>query len=108
MKKKRKTATERRIEKDLLGIIIFVGFLLVIYFVASSIFQGLNEFEYRGLSFTKERFDQLEVYHHYYFFKAPETKQLIRYNLYLKVDPRENKVPFEGDEISSQKRRQFT
>jgi len=99
MVKKKELTTERRIEKDLIGIFLFLGFLIALYFITSAIFQSFNEFEYRGLSFTKERFDQLEVYRHYYFFEDPESRELFRYNLYLKIDPRENTVPFEGDEI---------
>lgn len=95
----RKAKTERRIEKDLIGILVFLVFLIVAFFIAGYIFKNLNQFEHAGLTFTKENFGELPVFHYYYNFKAPVTGQIIKYNLYLRNDPRENDIPITGDKI---------
>jgi hypothetical protein len=94
----KKSQTEKILEKDLLKIIGFIAVLIVIYWLASTYFQSLNHFNYRGLEFTKERFDKLTVYHYYYYFKN-KVGQAIQYNLYLRNDPRTNNVTVEGDKV---------
>jgi len=98
-KKKKKNKRVRKIEKELLYIIGFMVFLVVVFLVASSIFKSFNSFEYEGLTFTKERAGEIPIYHYYYYFTNPKN-ELIQYNLYLRNDPRENNVPVEGDDIS--------
>jgi len=95
----KKTKNEKRVEKDLLKIIGFFALLVVIFLIASSIFKSFNQFDYEGLTFTKEKFDDIPVFHYYYFFKT-DSGDLIKYNLYLRNDPRENNISVEGDKIS--------
>jgi len=95
-KKSKKTKKERRVEKELLWIVGFLVFLVIIFLVASSVFKSLNQIEYEGLIFTKKLFGEIPVYHYSYVFKAP-TGQVIQYNLYLRNDPTTNDVPIEGD-----------
>jgi len=72
-------------------VVLISGLLLFWYLTLSS-----HNFEYKGLSFTRERAaNNLIVYHYYYHFKD-ETGQLYRVNLYLRGDPRKNSVPFDG------------
>ena len=97
-KKNRKTKTERRIEKELVWIIGFLLFLVVLYFIAGAFFKSFNYFEYKGLSFTKERYGELPVYRHYYYYQDQSGK-VIQYNLFLHHDPRANNVSFEGSSI---------
>lgn len=94
--KKENKKAERRIEKELLWILAFITFLVVLFFVASAYFKSFNVIKYEGLSFTKEQLGEIPVYHYYYYF---ENKQggLIKYNLYLRNDPSMNDVPVEGD-----------
>jgi len=73
----------------------YVGFavlLVILFFLSNSFFSNLRGFDYEGLSFTKEMFGDIPVFHHYYYIDA-ETK----YNFYLRIDPRKNNVPIEGE-----------
>ena len=94
-KKPRKITKERKLEREILGVLLFLGFLVVVFLVASSYFRSLNYFEYKGLTFAKQRVGNIPVYYHSYYFKAPNG-QLIKYNLYLRNDPRFNNATIEG------------
>lgn len=75
---------------------VMVGLILIFIFF-SSVFQGLNKFDYQGLEFTKEKFSEnIYVYHHAYQFTY--GKQTYEYNLFLRNDPRKNEVPVVGGE----------
>tara|TARA_Y100000310_G_C20615012_1_gene780152 strand:+ start:578 stop:1240 length:663 start_codon:yes stop_codon:yes gene_type:complete len=100
--KKGKSRGLKKLEKELLWIIGFLGLLVIIFLIASSYFKSLNNFEYNGLSFQKERLGEIPIFHHFYFYKAADGG-LVKYNLYLRNDPRENNVPVEGGEISFKK-----
>lgn len=90
---------ERKLEKELLSVLIFMGVLVFIFIIASSFFKSLNTFDYNGLSFQKQRLGEIPVYYHNYVFKALNGK-IINYNLYLRNDPREiDSIPVEGDSI---------
>lgn len=91
----KKSKTEKILEKDILKVVGFLAVLVVIYWIASTYFQSFNHFEYRGLEFTKEKFDKLLVYHYYYYYNNKEG-QPVQYNLYLRNDPRTNNVSVEG------------
>ena len=98
MIKKVKTAPvlkERKIEKELLGVLIFLAVLVVVFVISSAYFKSLNYFEYNGLTFAKERLENIPIFHHNYYLKAPSGK-LILYNLYLRNDPRYSNVTIEG------------
>ena len=89
---------ERRLERDLIKLVIFVLILIGIYFAASAVFKARNSFDYQGLKFTKEKYGELPVYHYYYYFKG-EGGRPIQYNLYLQHDPRTNNVSVTGDPV---------
>jgi len=96
--KKKGNKKERKIERELLWIIVFLAFLVVVFLVASSIFRSFNSFEHEGLTFTKERLGNIPVYHYYYYFRGDDGG-LVKYNLFVRNDPRENNVPVSGDDI---------
>ena len=73
--------------------------LVIVFFASSYSFKSLTKFEYQGITFTKEKFGEIPVFHNYYFFKTIEGK-LIKYNLYLRNDPRKNNVLLTGNAIS--------
>ncbi len=75
-----------------LGIMVSI---LVVGLLTFLVIDSINKFSYNGLAFTKERFGEIPVYHHYYYFKDLEG-QTYKYNLYLRNDPRENSVPIMG------------
>jgi len=78
---------------------MMVGVVLLFAF-ASYIFSSFNEFEYEGLTFTKEKFDEIPVYHYYYnMMKNDESGDIIKYNLYLRTDVRKNDIPVQGSDI---------
>ena len=68
--------------------------LVVLFFISSYIFNSINTFEHEGITFTKEKFGEIPVFHYYYYI----TPQL-KYNLYLRRDPRENKVSITGNAV---------
>ena len=71
--------------------------LVAIFFASYYIFKSLNTFKYEGLTFTKERFGEIPLFHHYYNFNS--KGELFQYNLYLRNDPRKNTVPITGKAI---------
>mgnify|MGYP006284139807 CR=1 FL=1 len=71
--------------------------IILLFIVSYYIFKHINEFEYNGLSFRKERFGELVVYHYSYYYQ--HEGELFRYNLFLRKDPRKNKVPVYGENI---------
>lgn len=95
---RKKITEEKRLENDVIRIILFLAALVVLYFIASYFFKSLNQFDYEGLSFTKKKFDQATVYHYYYYY-TNAAGQLIQYNLYLHNDPRTNNVTISGDPL---------
>lgn len=98
MPRKKSLKGERLLERDLVRVILFCVALVALYFITSYYFNSLNQFEYEGLQFTRERFDQNTVYHYYYYF-TNKAGQLIQYNLYLHNDPRTNNVSISGDPL---------
>lgn len=96
--KRKEKKQEKLLEKDLVKIMLFGVFLVVIYLVVSYYFKSLNQFEYAGLDFTRERFDSDTLYHYYYYYTTP-SGQTVQYNLYLHIDPRTNNVTVQGDPL---------
>jgi len=86
---------ERKIEKELLGILVFLGVIVVVFLIASTYFRSLNTFEYKGLTFTKQKLGEIILYHHSYYIKT-RTGELAKYNFYVRTDPRENNIPITG------------
>lgn len=70
------------------------GICLLIFaaFVFQLVFSGLGTFGYKGLTFTQERYGDIDMYRYSYFIDAKT-----QYNLYVRGDPRENTVPVEGN-----------
>ena len=95
------------INKELRWVLMTLAGLVILFLLANSFFQSLNKIEYQGLTFAKEKFGEIPLFHYSYYFNAPRsltggainTGQLIQYNLYLRLDPRENNVPVEGGQI---------
>lgn len=81
--------------KELLIIIAFMAFLFLAILGTAAFVKSLNHFNYKGLSFTKERFGQIEVFHYYYYFD--KDGQQYQYNLFLRIDPRKNNVSMSGE-----------
>jgi hypothetical protein len=91
----KKQIKERKIEKEILGVLIFLGVLIGVFVIASSYFKSLNYFEHDGLTFSKKRVGNIEVFHHNYYLKVAD--KLINYNFYIHGDPRYNEIAIDGD-----------
>lgn len=93
---KQEKKTERRITFEILGIVAFAFFLVVVFVGTQQIIKWNNNFTYHGLAFTKTRVENLQVYHYYYNWVDEMTQKSYQYNLYLRKDPRKNTVEIIG------------
>lgn len=87
---------KKSLDKQLLWVLGWMIFLIILFLMAYSIFKEYRKVEYQGMTFTRAKFGQIPVYHYYYFFKD-KTGQTIKYNLYLRNDPRKNNIPVTGE-----------
>lgn len=89
---------DRKIKRNLklyLPIVIFLVAIVSVFFIFSQIFSSFGKVKYDGLTFTKEKFGEIPVYHYAYYLSSP-TGALVQYNLYIRNNPAENKVPVDG------------
>lgn len=86
---------ERRLEKEILGVLGFLAVLVIVFIVASAYFKSMSYFEYEGLTFSKQKIGEIRVFHHSYYVQTPAGLAL--YNFYVRNDPRENDVPVNGE-----------
>ena len=90
-----KTEKKESSRKELYWILSIMTFLILVLFVSYYIINSKNVFKYEGLTFTKEKSGELDLFHYYYFFTL--DSQQYKFNLYLRNDPRKNKVPITGE-----------
>lgn len=95
--KRKKNKRERKVEKELLLIVGFLIVLVLVFAISGAIFRSFNSFEYEGLTFTKESFGEIPVFHYYYYFI--KNAKITKYNLYVRNDPRTNDIPIVGKKI---------
>src|SRR3989344_2842758 len=91
----KKPATARKVKSAHPEIYWVIGGMVVVLFalvVIPILMRTFNTFDYQGLTFTREKFGEIPVYHYSYYF-SDELGQQYQYNLYLRNDPRANKVP---------------
>ncbi len=70
--------------------------LILVFLISYYIFHSLRNFEYEDIKFSKEKFGELDVYRHSYLIKNLNGEDKV-FTLYLRLDPRENKVPVEEE-----------
>jgi len=76
---------------------VMVG-LIIIFFLASSVFQSFRTFTYEGLTFSKEFLGEIPYYRYSYNSKiTPNAINPTPINLVLRIDPRENTIPIDGE-----------
>lgn len=101
MAKKQKIAKDKETNLDkqikkywpvFAGLAILAVLFIVLYYA----FQGLGKVEYKGLSFTKEKFGEVLVYSYNYLVKTPSGK-IVQRTLYIRGDPRYNNVSITGE-----------
>ena len=85
---------------------VMVG-LIAIFLVASSVVQSFSKVEYNGLTFTKEKLGDIQLFKYYYVTdktvatgKVVDNAQLEPVIIYLRTNPNENEVPINGGKIS--------
>lgn len=74
-----------------------VGIIAVVFIVTLGTyywFEGVKSFEYAGVNWTIEEFGEFDVYHARF---ANLIGDNLNYNLYLRNDPRKNKVSVDGE-----------
>jgi hypothetical protein len=103
MTKQRRTKTEKetKLDKKLKGYIPFIiglGILVVIFIVLYFAFQNLGKVTYEGMTFTKEKYGEVLVYHYYYVAELAGNK-LRTVDVFLRGNPAENNVPIQGEII---------
>ncbi len=70
--------------------------LFVLFLALSAVFDNVGKFDYNGLTFIQEKFGEIDVYHYSYYYAA-KGGGVNLYNMFLRVDPRENEIPIGGD-----------
>lgn len=83
-------------KRDLYMIVGAIVALIVIFMVASAIFKQIGKIEYGGLTFVKDKFGDIPIYRHGYHFTTA-SGEIINYNFYVRVNPKENNVPVSGE-----------
>lgn len=92
---KRKKGKKESMDRQLKTIVIWMAVIVIIFFVFYTLFQNISKIEYKGLTFKKVKVGELPFYHYSYIFKIGD--EYARYNLFIRNDPRKNKVPVEGE-----------
>ncbi|MBI2632142.1 hypothetical protein HYW75_04000 [Candidatus Pacearchaeota archaeon] len=98
-------STKRKGNREIYWIIGIMAVILGILYLSQIIAEEFRTFNYQGLTFTKERFEKIPVFHYYYFFN--NDGQTYKYNLFLREDPRFNNVPVSGNIVFSGERMIF-
>ena len=83
--------------KEIYWLLAAMASLVIVFFISYYAFGSLNTFEYDSLTFTREKFGDIPVYHYYYFYEYDDKQY--KYNLYLRNDPRSNTIPITGNVI---------
>jgi hypothetical protein len=110
MEKEKEKKEENNLEKEqdgkqLYWVLSVMAGIIVLFTASYFFFQSLNTFEYKGLTFTKEKFGNIPLFKHHYVFYPSITGSAIsgtkgavqEVNIFFRIDPRKNKVPVEGE-----------
>ncbi|MCU0642352.1 MAG: hypothetical protein MUF61_02130 [archaeon] len=95
---KKKESFRNKFDKEAAMILLGIAVLVVVFLVFYFAFRNAGKVNYEGMTFVMERYGEIEVYHYAYLFNS-SSGQMYEYNLYLRYNPEENKVPIEGGEI---------
>ncbi len=99
--KKIKKDKETNIDKGIkryLPLIIALVVLALVFVALYYAFAGIGKVKYEGLVFMKQKYGSLEVYT-YTYKTINEDGRVAENAIYLRTDPRENKIPVEGEII---------
>jgi hypothetical protein len=81
--------TKENHRKQLVFILILVGFLFGILAVGYLVYTSMTSFEYQGSKFTKINYGELQMYHVVFpLYQSVTGQHVADFNLYLRNDPR--------------------
>ncbi|MEI6731563.1 MAG: hypothetical protein WCK90_02680 [archaeon] len=94
-----KNKKEDASNKSISYFLMFLGGLAIVFLISYYAFNGIGKLSYQGLTFTEEKMGKINLWTYSYYFKDV-SGQLYQYNLYLRNNPKTNKVPVYGDSIA--------
>ena len=83
-------------DKQLLTILVVIGIVFIIIFSIWILVQKSKKFEYGGVNFEKIIYGKLPLYYSPIDITRSDGSK-VRYNLYLRNDPRANNIPIDAD-----------
>ena len=95
LKEEKETKIDKGIKKYfpfVIGLAVLAVIFIVLYFA----FQDLGKVKYEGLTFIKEKYGDVQVYHYYYLTQLSSGK-VRSIDIFLRGNPAENKVPVKGE-----------
>lgn len=103
-KKKITKEKETKIDKNLkkyAPLLIWIGIFAVIFVVFYLAFHNLGKIKYEGLTFTREKYGEIIIYHYYYFTELANG-QMRKVDILLRGNPAESNVSMDGEIIYPQ------
>lgn len=97
-KKIKQEEKETKIDKEIkkyLPLLAGLGILILIFIVFYFAFSGLGKVKYEGLTFVKERYGEIEVYHYSYLTKL-DNGNIRAIDVIVRGNPAENSVPIDS------------
>ena len=95
---KAKEEKDTKIDKQLkkyLPLLIGLGVLVVVFVVFYFAFAGLGKVKYEGLTFIKERYGDVQVYHYSYVTEI-SSGRVRAIDVFVRGNPAENEVPIDS------------
>jgi len=93
---KKDTAIDKNLKTYAPVVLGIGGFIIVVVVLLYFVSQGVGKVEYNGLTFIKERYGEVVIYH-YSYLTSMDNGNARRVDLLLRGDPSENNVPVEGE-----------
>ena len=101
MAKKLKAQKETKIDKELkrhIPFLAWLAILAVLFFIFYFAFQNLGKVKYEGLTFVKEKYGEVLVYHYNYLTKV-SSGNYRSIDVFVRGNPAENMVPINKEII---------
>lgn len=94
-KEEKETGIDRQLKKYF-PLLLGLGILVVVFVVFYFAFAGLGKVKYEGLTFIKEKYGDVQVYHYSYVTKL-SSGNLRVIDIFVRGNPAENKVPVNSE-----------
>lgn len=96
-KEEKEPAIDRQLKKYF-PFLIGLGVLAIVFVVLYFAFSGLGKVNYEGLTFVKEKYGDVQVYHYSYATKLSSGKVRV-IDVFVRGNPAENSIPISGEII---------